>query len=39
MSHARAVFFISLHDHAAGHGSGFQPYDAIQTAFTNNHAA
>jgi hypothetical protein len=38
-SHVRAAFFISLHNHAAGHGSGLQRYDAIQTAFTNNHAA
>ena len=38
-AHVGAVFFVPLHDDAAGHGRGFERHDGIELALADHHAA
>src|SRR5579863_595189 len=38
-AHVRAIFFIPLHYHAAGHGGGLQWHHGIKLALANHHTA
>ena len=38
-AHVGAVFFVPLHDDAAGHGGGFQRNDGIELSLADDHAA
>src|SRR5579859_3449274 len=38
-AHVGAIFFIPLHDDAAGHGRGFQRHNRIELALANDHSS
>ena len=38
-AHVGAIFFIPLHDDAAGHGGGFERDDGIELSLADDHAA
>ena len=38
-AHVGAIFFVPLHDDAAGHGGGLQRHDGIELALADHHAA
>ena len=38
-SHVGAIFFVPLHDYAAGHGGRFERHDGIELALADHHAA
>ena len=38
-AHVGAIFFVPLHDDAAGHGRGFERHDGIELSLANDHAA
>ena len=38
-AHVGAIFFVPLHDDAAGHGGGFERDDGIELSLADDHAA
>ena len=38
-AHVGAIFFVPLHDDAAGHGRGFEGDDGIELSLADDHAA